>query len=291
VALDVATALPRPELAGLVGRLWGVRSIGPPERRMEPAVPGTALILALEHDWWIGTAPDARMHRWGSFAGGVSLAPAVSRHAGRVHVLQVDLSPLGTLAVLGVPSGAIAGDIVAFEDLVGTREAALLVERLACTGGWPRRFALMQDWIARRIGSAPTTRPDVARAVGRLDATGGRLPIEDLRRELDCSRRHLSTRFREVVGVGPKAYARLVRFDRAQHALRERSDDLATIAAAHGYSDQAHLTREVREFSGVTPTVFRAGATTPTPTRTPTDGPAAHGAASSDLRAAWLSAR
>lgn len=260
---DVATALPRPALADHVGRMWGVRSVGPAERRSEAPVPGTALILALEHDWWIAaddTTPPGRMR---SFAGGVSLGPAVSRHEGRMHVLQVDLSPLGTAAVLGVPGAALAGAVVSFGDLVGERAADELVERLAEARGWPARFALLEAWIARRVADAPLPRPDVAWAVGRLDATGGRLPIETLQRELGCSRRHLSTRFREAVGVGPKAYARLVRFDRARRLLAVSDDGLAAVAAASGYSDQAHLTREVRAFAGVTPSVLRAEAVVP----------------------------
>lgn len=259
VGPDVATTPPRPELAGHVGRLWGVRSSGVPEQRAEPCVPGTALILALEHDWWIGTG-DGPVRRTTSFAGGVSLTPAVSRHEGRTHALQVDLSPLGTLAVLGVPGAALAGEVVDLEDLVGGREAGLLVERLSGTDGWPARFALLQDWIAARVRHAPAPRADVAWAVRRIHATGGRVPIAELQRELGCSRRHLSSRVREAVGVGPKAYARLVRFDRAQHLLRSTGLDLGGVAAACGYSDQAHLTREVRTLAGTTPGAFRAEA-------------------------------
>jgi AraC-like DNA-binding protein len=263
VAPDVATVLPRPELAAHVGRLWGVRSAGPPEERTEPCVPGTALIISLEHDWGIGTGPDAPLRRMTSFAGGISLAPAVSRHDGRMHVMQVDLTPLGTSAVLGVPGAALAGDVVGLGDLVGDGEAARLAERLAGTAGWTMRFALLQEWLVRRVRTATPPRADVAWAVRRLDATGGRLPIDALRDELRCSRRHLSSRFKETVGVGPKAFARLVRFDRAQHLLRDPSAGLADVAAACGYSDQAHLTREVRAFSGVTPTAFRAAALVP----------------------------
>lgn len=267
---DVATAVPRPALSGLVGRLWGVRSSGFPERRTEPCRPGTALVINLEHDWGIGTRPDAPLRRMTSFAGGISLTPAVSHHAGRMHVMQVDLSPLGTSAVLGVPGAGLAGDIVALGDLVGEREVALLTERLAGTPGWPDRFALLQDWLERRARRAVPPRADVARAVLRLDATGGRLPIQTLQDELCCSRRHLSSRFKEAVGVGPKAFARLVRFDRAQHLLRDPGADLAAVAVMCGYSDQAHLTREVRTFSGVPPAAFRAAALVPT---APADGP------------------
>jgi AraC-like DNA-binding protein len=235
------------------------------------------LILVLEHEWAIGSHPDAPLERLGtSFAGGISLAPAVSRHEGRVHVLQVDLTPLGTAGVLGVPGAALTGDVVGLGDLIGEREGALLAERLACASTWDARFALLQDWILRRVRDAPVPRPDVAWTAARIEATGGRVPIERLQRELGCSRRHLSSRFREAVGVGPKAYARLVRFGRAQQLLQRSTLDLAAVATACGYSDQAHLTREVRALSGATPAVLRAEAAVPAAGGTRGDADPAH---------------
>lgn len=272
---DVATRLPRPELAGHVGRLWGVRSVGAAELRSEAPVPGTALIVALEHDWWIGGRAGDPLTRRTSFAGGVSLGPAVSRHAGRTHLLQVDLTPLGTAAVLGVPGAALAGDVVDLGDLLGDRAAALLVERLAHADGWPARFGLLQDWIARRIRDAAAPRPDVAYAVGRIERSGGRVEIAALQRELGCSRRHLAARVREAVGVGPKAYARLVRFDRAHRLLRDPTVGLGAVAAACGYADQAHMTREVRASAGATPSAVRAQAVVPVTSVQDTAAPAA----------------
>lgn len=258
--MDVAITSPHPALAEHVLGLSGVRSVGPAHRRRERPVPGTALILALEEGWRIGAAGDAPLQRVGSFAGGLALGPAVSEHDGRVHSMQVDLSPLGTAAVLGVPGAALAGQIVALEDLVGDGAVAELCERLAELDGWPARFTVLQAWVARRVAQAPPPPPDVAWAVHRLDETGGRAPIAALQRELRCSRRHLASRFREYVGCGPKAYARLVRFDRAHSALRHGRCDLARVAADCGYSDQAHLTREVRAFAGATPATVRADA-------------------------------
>lgn len=254
----IATTRPHPALAGYVHDLWGVCSSGAPQRRQERPVPGTALILALEHRWRIGAHEDAPLQEVGSFAGGLTLTPAVSEHDGHTHSLQVNLSPLGSAAVLGVPGQALAGQIVAFEQIVGDRTAGWLAEHLVELDDWPARFVTIQAWMARRILAAKPVRPDVGWALRRLDLTGGREPIADLQRQLGCSRRHLATRFHEYVGCGPKSYARLVRFAHADAALRRGTDELARVAAACGYSDQAHLTREVRAFAGATPAALRA---------------------------------
>jgi AraC-like DNA-binding protein len=86
-------------------------------------------------------------------------------------------------------------------------------------------------------------------------ASGGRVGIGDLVERSGWSHRHLSTRFRVQVGLPPKTLAGIVRFERAAADLGRSS--LAAVAAAHGYADQSHLTRDVVRFAGETPTVLR----------------------------------
>jgi transcriptional regulator GlxA family with amidase domain len=63
----------------------------------------------------------------------------------------------------------------------------------------------------------------------------------------------LIDRFRDHVGLPPKAAARVIRLDRAVAALLSGTPRIAEVAAACGYADQAHLGRELRELGGVTP--------------------------------------
>jgi AraC-like DNA-binding protein len=94
----------------------------------------------------------------------------------------------------------------------------------------------------------------VGAAWDRIEQSGGALAVEDLVEEIGYSRKHLAAAFKEHVGMPPKAMARLVRFQRALAALRSgRQQDLAQLALDLGYYDQAHFTREFRDFSGLTP--------------------------------------
>jgi transcriptional regulator GlxA family with amidase domain len=74
---------------------------------------------------------------------------------------------------------------------------------------------------------------------------------------LGMGRRTLERRFRDAVGVGPGTLRRILRFRGAVEALTGSRDPLSWIARAHGYADQPHLTREVRELSGRTPAELR----------------------------------
>ena len=71
---------------------------------------------------------------------------------------------------------------------------------------------------------------------------------------LGVSERHLRRVFHETVGVSPKAFAKLTRFHRALRAARDDAHaGWASIAAAAGYYDQAHLIAEFRAIAGATP--------------------------------------
>lgn len=80
---------------------------------------------------------------------------------------------------------------------------------------------------------------------------------------LGVDRRTFVPRFREMVGTTPKHFERICRFNRAIRAIRQAdAAPLATIAADHGYADQAHLSREVKDFAQTTPSsLHRDGST------------------------------
>lgn len=78
----------------------------------------------------------------------------------------------------------------------------------------------------------------------------------ELRRELQWSPRRLIAAFREEVGVTPKTFARIVRFETAQRELRAGRSPAAAAHAA-GYADQSHLHRDFCAFAGRSPGVWR----------------------------------
>jgi AraC-like DNA-binding protein len=99
------------------------------------------------------------------------------------------------------------------------------------------------------------------RALERAIRGGTR--YDEVLASIGADRRRLVPAFRDAVGLAPKRYARIVRFQRSLRVMRSATPPpLATIAATHGYADQAHLSREFREFSGLTPSQVHGAAST-----------------------------
>lgn len=91
------------------------------------------------------------------------------------------------------------------------------------------------------------------RATAELDARHGELRIAELARRLGVGLRTLQARFLDAVGMTPKEYARVRRLQALLHTLDAERAAIADAAARHGYSDQAHATRDLRRWTGTTP--------------------------------------
>jgi len=174
-------------------------------------------------------------------------------HDGFRHRINAILTPLGACRLLGVPLGALP-PYVAADDVLGVF-ARELADRLASVASWGERFAIFDRMLRDRL-SAPTNfdRDTGARALTRLEQTGGTLTISEIAGELGCTRKHVHERVTALAGICPKAYASLLRFQRVVHAMRSSSPtSLAEVARVAGFYDSSHLHRDVRRFAGTSP--------------------------------------
>ena len=84
----------------------------------------------------------------------------------------------------------------------------------------------------------------------------GGVSVDGLARRCGWSARSLERRFRHAVGLPPKLFSRIVRFQRVFAAARAGKPDWAGLAIDCGYYDQAHLNRDFREFTGSSPAAY-----------------------------------
>jgi AraC-like DNA-binding protein len=153
---------------------------------------------------------------------------------------------------LGLPAEALADLTVPAADVWD----AAAEERVAA-GGLP---ALVQV-VRARLRAAERVDPLARAAVLGLAAPGARVATVGDR--LGISERQLRRRFADAVGYGPKTLARVLRFQRFLALAARSRDDLAGLAFAAGYADQAHLTRECVRLSGRTPAALLAAGAGP----------------------------
>jgi AraC-like DNA-binding protein len=235
---------PEAPLAGRVTSYYGFE-VETPEPVCQREGPGTdvVVILTFEEHWLI----DGDRHT--SFVAGLHERQVTTEHPGRSLGMQINLDPLAARTLVGGPLHELAHRTVPLEEVLDP----FLVERLAGASDWDARFALLDDALAPRLADARPS-PEVAWAWRRLNATHGRVAIGELATELGWSRKRIVARFRDEIGLPPKAVARLLRFERARELAGTMS--WGELAFECGFSDQSHLIAEFRRITGRTPETF-----------------------------------
>jgi AraC-like DNA-binding protein len=153
-----------------------------------------------------------------------------------------------------VPMDSLTNSVVDLDAVLGGL-AGHLAEQLHDAATWADQVRLLDALLIGRLTGTRAPPREISTAWRRLHETSGQISVAGLADEVGLSRQRLFARFREEIGLGPKTLARVLRF---QHALRllarDRQPNLATIAHACGYYDQAHFNRDFRKFAGSTPT-------------------------------------
>jgi AraC-like DNA-binding protein len=230
---------PPPDLAAHVACLWVSRAKG-----------GRVLPDGCTDVVWTGS---------GLVVAGPATAPVVASIPVGAPVFGVRFRLGAAGAALGLPAEELADRSVPLEAVWDAE-----IEERVAAGGLPE---LVQQ-VRRRLRAAERVDP-LARAaalgLARPDAR-----VAELGDRLGISERQLRRRFADAVGYGPKTLARVLRFQRfLELASAAPMPDLAGLAFAAGYADQAHLTRECVRLSGRTPAALVAAGIQPAGERLP----------------------
>lgn len=182
-----------------------------------------------------------------------AVCKAVDQNVGSVGAM---LRPGVADLLSRTPAGALAHRHTCLEDLWKRSDLEELRNRLETSPIRAHQLDILEDFLLRRLPRIRGVHPLIAHALSRLNEG---VAVTDIVGESGFSHRYFASRFVENVGLSPKAYHRLGRFNRAlDHLHGASTTSLAEVAAAKGYADQPHLTREFRSFTGLTPDQYRS---------------------------------
>lgn len=177
-----------------------------------------------------------------------------------LHSVGAQLRPGSAALLFGAPANALAERHTSLEDLWGARVTAAR-DRLGEAASLEQRLDAFEDMLAARLPLVHGLHPAVAHALRlgmRAHRRSEQATVREMVKQSGYSHRRFNELFVQDVGLTPKAYSRVIRFQRAlQQASAPERPSWSDIAAAAGYSDQSHFNREFRECVGVTPTEYR----------------------------------
>jgi AraC-like DNA-binding protein len=169
-------------------------------------------------------------------------------------MFRVHFQPGVLFRWLNVPLNEFGEDYFDAELVLG-REVRDVSERLAGARSYTEMVEVVEAYLLRSVGSTSRKVLPVDRAAARLTADPRPVSLDGLARQACLSPRQLHRTFTERLGVGPKLYSRLVRFQRAYlFKVAHPTISWPTVALRSGYTDYQHMVRDFKQFTSTTPT-------------------------------------
>ncbi len=202
------------------------------------------------HNFW---AQGALLPR--QFVSGYSTTPYKITVQGQVGMVGVVFKGGGFLHVFPQLVGSDLSDKrLNLADLIGY-EAELLTEQLAEAPSHPARIARVEAYLFNRLRKTDFLLHIADHAVHRILNQRGMLTMDGLADDLALSPRHLRRRFSERVGMSPKFFARLKRFNFVSLTLLQNPQlHWPEFLADGGFYDQSHFIKDFVAFTGSAPT-------------------------------------
>lgn len=251
---------PGPPLSRFVELLWFYQNDSQPHQKERLMPDGCAsLVINLAEDAVRVYDPDdtRRMETMSgsSVAGPHTRSIAIDTEE-QTHVVGVSFRPGGIVPFLGMPGDELQNVNVGLEALWG-RAAGELRERVLLAASPRAKLRVLEQVLLERSARNPPGVPAVDYAVGRFLLEPSTTRIARTVEETGLSPRRFIELFRQQVGVAPKAFCRVRRFQKVLERIAcGRPVRWSEIALDCGYFDQAHFIHDFRNFSGINPAKY-----------------------------------
>jgi len=257
------TRPPQPILRPFVKTLWATdqssdpRSTFAERERVLPTGAMHVVIRLSNHPVRLFDDVDGSTKREIGYAivGGARSSYYIRETAEPASSVGAQLLPGASALLFGVHADSLAGRHTPLADLWGNF-AVEMRERLLESSSAETQLNIFESLLAARLPRVHGLHPAVAHALEQFTTTAD---VREVVRQTGFSHRRFIELFQRAVGLTPKLYCRVLRF---QHGLTltagKQSSSRVDLAIAAGYSDQPHFNREFREFAGVTPSEYDA---------------------------------
>ncbi len=168
-------------------------------------------------------------------------------------VLGVHFKPGGAFPFFKPPAGEVRNQHVALADLWGAR-AGELRERLLAAPTPEAKFRVLETILLAQLARPLARHPAVNFALRHLPRARSMAAVTE---QIGLSQRRFIQLFDAQVGLTPKLYARVQRFQQVLRLIRRQTQiDWTEVALQCGYFDQAHFSHDFKAFSGFNPTTY-----------------------------------
>ncbi|WP_068505287.1 helix-turn-helix domain-containing protein [Paenibacillus kribbensis] len=170
------------------------------------------------------------------------------------RIFAVRFFPGGAHFFHGIPLHLFTGGHFHLED-IWPESTAMMGERILEAQDFNERVRIMDEYLSQLLLRQRTSDCDLMKSLlHRIFVSGGSVGIKELADREAISERQINRKFGQWIGISPKKFSEVVRFQSVLHTIQSGgSMDWTELALKHGFFDQAHLSRDFRRFYGDSP--------------------------------------
>jgi AraC-like DNA-binding protein len=188
------------------------------------------------------------------FLAGMYQETVLWRAGGSTRKFGIRLKPEAFHLLFNMPAAIAFSNYTSLHNVIGSA-ANYFSEQLAEAKEMSELIAIAEAFLLRQLNMQGGEHNYTIEAARLIRSTKGNISIDDVCKAVYVSPRQLQRSFRHTLGTGPKSYMRIIRFRNAfvQMQYLQKHGGWAGLSYNLGYSDQAHLIRDFKEFTGTVP--------------------------------------
>ncbi len=257
--MNYQTYQPHPDLEPLVKLYWTLEVPATGEAHRQRIIPDGCLEMAfiLGDDIKRYTTGDAFVMQPRAMVLGQITVPFFIEPTGYVDCFAVRFYPYGLANFLDTPIKELANTETPLSALFGDAIADALAQQIRLAEDTESRIAIIERFLFKKLNDQASIDNIVKATIDSMFLTSGAVSIKQMLANDGSKRRQLERKFTAQVGMSPKQLSKVIRLQAVlKMMLTQRPERLSQIAYESDYYDQAHFTRDFKEFTGMTPKEF-----------------------------------
>lgn len=192
------------------------------------------------------------------FLYGQTVVPASFSSAGKLGAIGICFQPHALKSIFGLDAGELTNSCIDLT-LIGTKKKTNLPEQLSNATTIDEQIKILSFYLFDQQQSHSRHPDDITKfAISQLTQSKGNISLKELQQKVQLSERSLERKFKDTVGISPKLFSRIIRFQETLNQMRSNKyDKLSDVAYENDYADQAHFIRVFKEFTGFSPLEFK----------------------------------
>lgn len=257
--MNYQTFQPNSDLESLISCYWTLEVPAESESQKQRIIPDGTIEMAfiLGNDIKRYTSEKEFIIQPRAMVIGQTIEPFYIEPTGYVNTFAIRFYPYGFANFVNMPIKDLANKETPIELLFGEKTANDLERKIIEATNSSERIEIIENFLLDKLNEKTTIDTIVKTTIDTLLATNGSASISTILKEDLSKRRQLERNFKKQIGVSPKQLGKVIRLQTAlKMLLNKKSENLTDIAYESEYFDQAHFTKDFKEFTGINPQEF-----------------------------------